>query len=92
MGLSIWQIILVLVLIMLLFGRGKISDLMGDVAKGITSFKKGLKDDSGDEKAEEVKAVEAQLATPEVIEATPETVTPEPEEAPVTGEGEKTKE
>ncbi|MEM8785450.1 MAG: twin-arginine translocase TatA/TatE family subunit [Pseudomonadota bacterium] len=37
---SFWQIILVLVLVVLLFGRGKISELMGDVAKGIKSFKK----------------------------------------------------
>jgi len=48
-----WQIVIVLLLVVLLFGRGKISDLMGDVAKGITSFKKGLKDgedptDTGD--------------------------------------------
>ncbi len=49
MGLSIWQILLVIVLVVLLFGRGKISDLMGDVAKGITSFRKGLKEDEGSE-------------------------------------------
>ena len=42
MGLSIWQILIVVVLIVLLFGRGKISELMGDLAKGIKSFKKGL--------------------------------------------------
>lgn len=42
MGISVWQILIVLVLVVLLFGRGKISDLMGDVAKGITSFRKGL--------------------------------------------------
>lgn len=47
MGISVWQIAIVLVLVVLLFGRGKISDLMGDVAKGITSFRKGLKE--GDE-------------------------------------------
>jgi sec-independent protein translocase protein TatA len=51
MGISIWQILIVVVLIVVLFGRGKISDLMGDVAKGITSFKKGLKEDDS-EKAE----------------------------------------
>ena len=39
------QILLVVVLLVLLFGRGKISDLMGDVAKGIKSFKKGMADD-----------------------------------------------
>ncbi len=40
-----WQIMIVVLLVVLLFGRGKISDLMGDVAKGITSFKKGLQDE-----------------------------------------------
>jgi sec-independent protein translocase protein TatA len=40
-----WQIILVVLLIVLLFGRGKISGLMGDVAKGIKSFKKGMAED-----------------------------------------------
>jgi sec-independent protein translocase protein TatA len=39
------QILIVLVLVILLFGRGKISGLMGDVAKGIKSFKKGMADD-----------------------------------------------
>ena len=48
MGLSIWQIAIVVVLVVLLFGRGKISSLMGDVAKGIKSFKKGMATD-GDE-------------------------------------------
>jgi len=48
MGLSFWQIAIVGAIVILLFGRGKISELMGDVAKGITSFKKGLKDDDED--------------------------------------------
>ena len=39
-----WQIAIVVVLVVLLFGRGKISSLMGDVAKGIKSFKKGMSD------------------------------------------------
>lgn len=49
-GLSIWHWMIVLVVGLLLFGgRGKISDMMGDVAKGIKSFKKGLsEDDSSD--------------------------------------------
>jgi len=45
MGISIWQILIVAVVVILLFGRGKISDLMGDVAKGIKSFKKGMAED-----------------------------------------------
>ena len=46
MSIGFWQIAIVVVLVVLLFGRGKISDLMGDVAKGIKSFKKGMSDDS----------------------------------------------
>ena len=46
MGISFWQIAIVVVLVVLLFGRGKISSLMGDVAKGIKSFKRGMSDDT----------------------------------------------
>ena len=45
MGISFWQIAIVVVLVVLLFGRGKISSLMGDLAKGIRSFKKGMSSD-----------------------------------------------
>ncbi|AWN43874.1 twin-arginine translocase TatA/TatE family subunit [Methylobacterium durans] len=44
-SMSIWHWIIVAAIVMLLFGRGKISDLMGDVAKGIKAFKKGMADD-----------------------------------------------
>ena len=49
MSIGFWQIAIVVVLVVLLFGRGKISSLMGDVAKGIKSFKKGMKDPSQDQ-------------------------------------------
>ena len=42
----VWHIIIVIIVVVLLFGRGRISDLMGDIAKGIKSFKKGMSDDS----------------------------------------------
>ena len=45
MGISFWQILIVVALLVLLFGRGKISELMGDVAKGVKSFKKGIKEE-----------------------------------------------
>ncbi len=45
MGISFWQIILVVILFLLLFGRGKIPALMSDLATGIKSFKTGLKED-----------------------------------------------
>ncbi|KQT82549.1 twin-arginine translocase TatA/TatE family subunit [Aurantimonas sp. Leaf443] len=42
---SIWHWLIVLAVVLLLFGRGKIPELMGDVAKGIKNFKKGMSDD-----------------------------------------------
>ena len=45
MSIGFWQIAVVVILVVLLFGRGKISCLMGDVAKGIKSFKKGMSSD-----------------------------------------------
>ena len=44
-SLSIWHWVVVIAVILLLFGRGKISELMGDVAQGIKSFKKGMAED-----------------------------------------------
>lgn len=61
---SIWHWLIVLVVVLLLFGRGKIPELMGDVAKGIKNFKKGMSDEEAaatdkaktvDHKADEVK-------------------------------------
>lgn len=50
---GIWQILIIVVLIALLFGAGRISGLMGEVAKGITSFRKGLKEgEDGNDKDE----------------------------------------
>ena len=44
-GVSIWHWIVVGVIVMLLFGRGKVSELMGDVAKGIKNFRKGMEEE-----------------------------------------------
>jgi sec-independent protein translocase protein TatA len=60
-SLSIWHWLLVILVVVLLFGRGKISDLMGDMAKGIKSFKKGLQEDS-DPTSDEVKAIDQQAS------------------------------
>ena len=49
MSIGFWQIAIVVILVVLLFGRGKISSLMGDVAKGIKSFKKGMATDVNDD-------------------------------------------
>jgi sec-independent protein translocase protein TatA len=45
---SIWHWVIVLIIVVLLFGSGKISGIMGDVAKGIKAFKKGMKDEDND--------------------------------------------
>ena len=49
MSIGVWQIAIVVILVVLLFGRGNISSLMGDVAKGIKSFKKGMSTDAIEE-------------------------------------------
>jgi sec-independent protein translocase protein TatA len=46
MGLSVWHVILVLVVVLIIFGAGKLPRVMGDVAKGIKNFKSGLGNDS----------------------------------------------
>ena len=50
MSIGFWQIAIVVILVVLLFGRGKISSLMGDVAKGIKSFKRGMASDVSEDK------------------------------------------
>jgi sec-independent protein translocase protein TatA len=64
-SLSIWHWIVVIGVVLLLFGRGKISDLMGDVAQGIKAFKKGMKDDDTalDKPAEPVKSIDHNSAS-----------------------------
>jgi sec-independent protein translocase protein TatA len=59
-SLSIWHWIVVIGVVLLLFGRGKISDLMGDVAQGIKAFKKGMQDDdkATDKAAEPMKSID----------------------------------
>ena len=76
---SIWHWIVVGIIVMLLFGRGKVSELMGDVAKGIKSFKKGLADDDADKKKEEAPPA----ADPKTIDQTAQMnqKAPEPEKA-----------
>jgi sec-independent protein translocase protein TatA len=73
MALGPWQIVIVVLLIVLFFGRGRISDMMGDLAKGITSFKRGLREEETDTSAstgsEPPRMVSQSTPT---VEATPE--------------------
>jgi len=52
-----WQILIVAIVVLVLFGRGKISNLMGEVGKGITAFKRGVKDSSEELAKDEVVVV-----------------------------------
>ncbi len=63
---SIWHWVVVGIIVMLLFGRGKVSELMGDVAKGIKAFKKGMSDEEVQTAAstEAVKTLNADTANP----------------------------
>ncbi len=65
MSLGPWQVLLIAVVVLVLFGRGKISSLMGEVGKGITAFKKGVKD-SAEEQAAADAAEEAKDVTPQI--------------------------
>jgi sec-independent protein translocase protein TatA len=72
-GFSIWHWLIVGIVILLLFGKGRFSDMMGDVAKGLKSFKKGMSDD------EEAEA--RRLTAERAVEARP--IPPVAEPAPV---------
>jgi len=73
-GMSLWHWIIVLVIVMVLFGAGRIPRVMGDLAKGIKSFKAGMKDEgevaSSDEAAKRVEASATLEAKPHHTETT----------------------
>ena len=73
MGLSVWQIAIVALVVLVLFGRGRISEMMGDFGKGISSFKKGMSDEVGaDEKpAGQLESPEAKAASETTVDAKP---------------------
>ena len=60
---SIWQLLIVLVIVLLLFGRGKIPQLMGDMAKGIKSFKRGMDDEEKKNEVDKNKNIDEEKYT-----------------------------
>jgi sec-independent protein translocase protein TatA len=54
-GFSIWHWLIVGIIVLLLFGKGRFSDMMGDVAKGLKSFKKGMAEEDTPPKSEEAR-------------------------------------
>ncbi|MEP7455676.1 twin-arginine translocase TatA/TatE family subunit [Phyllobacterium sp. SB3] len=61
---SIWHWLIVLAVVLLLFGRGKIPELMGDVAKGIKNFKSGMSDDDATADADNSKTIDNTTSQP----------------------------
>ncbi len=66
---SLWHWLVVIILVLLLFGRGRISDMMGDIGKGLKSFKQGMSEDDNPA---------AKTTDPRRLDDRPIDVTPEP--------------
>ena len=67
-GLSIWHWLIVGILVLLLFGKGRFSDMMGDVAKGLKSFKKGIAEDDTVEPTKPAPLIEGKSAADIIAE------------------------
>ncbi|QUL36584.1 twin-arginine translocase TatA/TatE family subunit [Erythrobacter sp. JK5] len=75
-GIGIWQILIVALVVLVLFGRGRISEMMGDFGKGISSFKKGMSEEERD-----TPASKAQIEAPAKDVTPAETKTGEPSDS-----------
>ena len=83
-GLSLWHWLVVIVIVLLLFGRGRISDLMGDLGKGMKSFKQGMAEDEDKAKPAEPRQLPREQ---QPIDITPSAPPPtEPPAAPPSGD------
>jgi sec-independent protein translocase protein TatA len=83
-GLSIWHWVIVALVILVLFGRGKISEMMGDFGKGVSSFKKGLAE------TEDIAKPAAQIPPPAPTPAPTPAATSEPTPVPAPESSDKT--
>lgn len=74
MGISFGHMIVVIILGLLLFGRGRVSDLMGDIGKGIKSFRKGLSEETEDKPKDKIPQQPPEFVdvTPPVKDTTPQ--------------------
>lgn len=74
MSIGIWQVVLILLIVLIIFGAGKLPKVMGDVAKGVRNFKAGLKDE-GDGAPDEGEVKVLRAEQPSVAETTATTTT-----------------
>ena len=63
-GIGVWQIVLILAIVLILFGAGKLPRVMGDIAKGVKSFKAVLKEEPEEQAVKEVPKAQARTETP----------------------------
>ncbi|UEM18771.1 twin-arginine translocase TatA/TatE family subunit [Skermanella mucosa] len=63
MSIGIWQVVLILVIVLIIFGAGKLPKVMGDVAKGVKNFKSGLKEDDDDGVADQPRVIDSHATT-----------------------------
>lgn len=77
MSIGFWQVILILVIVLIIFGAGKLPKVMGDVAKGVKSFKSGMKDDE-ETPAEPAKTLDQTPSQPAGATSTQSTAPAEP--------------
>jgi sec-independent protein translocase protein TatA len=64
MSIGFWQILIIVAIILLLFGRNKISELMGDLGRGVSNFKKGLSEDKSGKPEKKTSAGESPAKKP----------------------------
>jgi sec-independent protein translocase protein TatA len=67
MSIGVWQVVLILVIVLIIFGAGKLPRVMGDVAKGVRNFKKGMNDELSDDGT-----AEAEPAKSDRVETAPD--------------------
>jgi len=67
-GLSLWHWLIVGIIVLLLFGKGRFSDMMGDVAKGLKSFKKGMSEEDAVEPVKPAPLIEGRSAADIIAE------------------------
>ncbi len=60
MSIGVWQVVLILVIVLIIFGAGKLPRVMGDVAKGVRNFKKGMNEDADDEEQTKPEALKSE--------------------------------
>lgn len=63
MSLGIWQIVLILVIVLIIFGAGKLPQVMGDIAKGVKNFRAGMREEDEGARQQEPKALKSESAT-----------------------------